>query len=130
VRDDIFTDDLAIEYNRLFFANIRYVLAEQKYVDWVFKTSFVKAQHNVGKLEQKLTFRNDNLPNYQEYVEEVKPYKTKLREYLSSYEGQDNSQSIVTDFDLPPRYVETESRIRPFQTRLADSVIDIRCYRY
>ena len=34
---------------------------EQPNVDWLFKTSFVKAKHNIGELEQKVTFQNDNL---------------------------------------------------------------------
>ena len=116
VRDDILVDDLAGEYNGLFFASLRYVFAEQNFVDWAFKTSFVKAQHNVGELEQKLTFSNDNLASYEEYVKEVKPYKTKVREYLSTYDNRDNTETVVTDFDLPPRFVESEQKILPFKT--------------
>jgi hypothetical protein len=121
IRDQIFTDNLAIEYNKLFFASLRYVFAEQNYVDWAFKTSFVKAKHNVGKLEQKLTFSNDNLASYEKYVREVKPYKTKIREYLSSYENQDNSQTVTTDFDLNPRFKDSEQKILPFKTRIRDN---------
>ena len=47
----------------------------------MFKTSFIKAKHNIGELKQKVTFQNDNLASYQNYIEEVKPYKTKIREY-------------------------------------------------
>jgi len=108
IRDNVFVDDLALEYNNLFFASLRYVFSEQSYVDWAFKTSFIKAKHNVGNLEQKLNFQNDNLANYEDYIKEVKPYKSKIREYLSSYENLDQSQSIVTDFDLPPRSVNGE----------------------
>ena len=35
-------NDLAIEYNQLFFSSIRYILAEQINVNWVFKSSFIK----------------------------------------------------------------------------------------
>jgi len=111
IRDDIFVDDLALEYNKLFFSSLRYVFAEQNYVDWAFKTSFIKAQHNVGELDQKINFQNDNLPSYEKYIKEVKPYKTKIREYLSSYEKIDNSQSMTTDFDLPPLYIEGTDNI-------------------
>lgn len=104
IRDNIFVDQLEVEWNKLFFASVRYALAEQNNIDWIFKTSFVKAKHNVGELSQKITFKNDNLENYQDYVEEVKPYKSKIREYVSSYEGLDLTKSSVTDFDLPPRY--------------------------
>ena len=104
IRDELFVDELSVEYNKLFFASLRYVFTEQNYVDWAFKTSFIKAKHNVGTLEQRTTFQNDNLPSFEEYVREVKPYKTKIREYLSAYDALDNTQSIVTDFDLAPFY--------------------------
>lgn len=125
VRDNIFVDDLALEYNRLFFASLRYVLSEQNYIDWAFKTSFVKAQHNVGELEQKITFRNDNLPNYEDYVKEVKPYRSSIREYLSSYEKIDRTSSVVTDFDLAPRFVNTENKILPYRTQLSGNSVNL-----
>ena len=104
VRDKIFIDELAVEYNKLFFASMKYVFNEQLFVDWAFKTSFVTATHNVGELSQKTVFKNDNLSNYQDFVNEAKPYKTKVREYISSYESNEQSQSLTTDFDLPPTY--------------------------
>ena len=83
LRDKIFIEELDVEYNKLFFASIRYALSEEKLNDWVFKTSFVKAQHNVGELQQKRSFKNDNLANFEDYIAEVKPYKSKIREYVS-----------------------------------------------
>ena len=113
IKDEIFIDDLAIEYNQLFFASLRYVFAEQTNVDWAFKTSFVKAKHNTGELQQKINFQNDNLPSYEDYLKEAKPFKTKLREYVSAYEKLEPSESVITDFDLPPRYDSTYGRILP-----------------
>jgi hypothetical protein len=43
LRDDLFIDELAVEYNTLFFTGLRKVLSEQTYVDWMFKTSFINA---------------------------------------------------------------------------------------
>ena len=62
LRDDIFINDLAVHYNELFFASLRYAFSEQPMVDWAFKTSFLKAKHNAGDLTQKITFQNDSLP--------------------------------------------------------------------
>ena len=104
IRDEIFINDLDIEYNQLFFANLRYVHSEQSLVDWAFKTSFVKGKHNVGELAKKVVYKNDNLENYQDYISEVKPYKSKVREYISAYESTDETPLSVTDFDLPATY--------------------------
>jgi len=104
LRDSIYIGDLAAEYNELFFASVRYALSEQTSLDWVFKTSFVRAKHNLGTLAQKVTYQNDNLENYQDYVNEVKPYSSKVREYISSYNQVEPTNSLITDFDVPPSY--------------------------
>ena len=123
IRDDLLVDELEVEYNKLFFSSIKYVLSEQLYVDWLFKTSFVKAKHNTGELEQRTTYQNDNLNNYEDYLLEVKPYKTKLREYVSDYEKLDSNPNMVTDFDLPPVYNNTFNSISPIPTKAIDNVV-------
>lgn len=123
IRDKIFVDNLAVYYNELFFASLRYVFHEQQYVDWAFKTSFLKAKHNVGELSQKVTFQNDNLPSYEEYIKEVKPFKTKIREYISAYEKTDYAYNVVTDFDLSPRYVDNRGKIITDQVKVLDNEI-------
>ena len=117
IKDDIFVEELAIEYNKLFFASIRYVLSEQNYVDWLFKTSFLRAKHNVGSLHEDVTFNNDYLPSYQDYISEVKSFKSKIREYISSYEKVDNTNTRVTDFDLAPYYDDEIGAIVPFEVK-------------
>jgi len=124
IRDNIFVGSLKIEYNQLFMSAIRYVLAEQSNADWLFKTSFVKAKHIKGTLNQDdITFNNDNLESYQDFVEEFKPYKTKLREFVSNYDVRDNTSSLTTDFDLSPAYSTETKRIEPSSARIQDGVI-------
>ena len=123
LRDDILIDDLAVEYNKLFFSSVRYAFSEQKYVDWAFKTSFMKAKHNIGDLKQKITFQNDNLSSYEDFVAEAKPYKTKIREYLTSYTKTDPTNSSVTDFDLPPAYNVQDGKIVPSALKIKDDAV-------
>jgi len=123
LRDDILITDLATEYNQLFFASLRYILSEQQRVDWLFKTSFISAKHNLGKLEQKINFVNNKLPSYEAYVNEVKPYTTKIREFVSAYQNLDNTNSSVTDFDNAPYYNSTTKRIETSNTIVQDGVL-------
>jgi len=102
IKDKIFVDNLRVEYLKLFFSSLRYVLHEQIFIDWAFKTSFVKATHNVGELKEKVTYNNDNLSSFEDYINEVKPYRTKIREYVSSYNKTDYARQSTTDFDLIP----------------------------
>ena len=102
LKNKVFVDTLKQTYLDLFFACLRYAFSEQTYLDWAFKTSFVRAQHNVGELKQKVTYNNDNLADFEAYIAEVKPYRTQIREYVSEYTKVDTSKSSVTDFDLLP----------------------------
>ena len=92
-------------------------------IDWAFKTSFIKAQHNIGDLAQKVTFKNDNIENFQDYINEVKPFKTKIREYVSSYEKTDPTNSVVTDFDLPPKYNFGMKKITSSSARVKNNLL-------
>ena len=113
IKEDICIDDLSIEWNRIFFSSIKYAYSEQEYIDWAFKTSFVSATHNVGELSQPVNYTNDNLSAFQNYIEEVKPFRTTIREYTSRYTKLEDTNSSVTDFDLPPAYDPNNERILP-----------------
>jgi hypothetical protein len=123
IKNDLFIDDLLVKFNDLFFASLRYAFSEQTYIDWAFKTSFIKAKHNVGSLREDITFNNDNLPSYESYIKEVKPFGTKIREYLSAYQGLDNTSTVVTDFDLPPAYSSVDGKIIPQSVKVQDGVL-------
>lgn len=112
-KNDIFVDDLRVEWNKMFFNSVRYALSEQQSADWVFKTSFLNAIHNVGDLDQRPTFKSDNLDSYKQYIEEVKPYKTTIREYTSRYTELQANNLATTDFDLPAAYSATDGAILP-----------------
>ena len=121
LKNNILIDNLRTVYLELFFNSIRYILSEQNYVDWIFKTSFVKAQHSVGELKQKVTYNNDNLSNFEDYINEVKPYRTKIREYVSAYDKLDTNQISTTDFDVPPVY--ENNKLLPITLNVVDGVI-------
>ena len=104
IKNDIFVGELKAEFNKLFFVLINYILTEQKSVDWIFKTSFINVVHKLRKLEQFPSFIKDNQDYYLQYIEEVKPYRTQVREYLLDYSGDDLYSGDITDFDLPSYY--------------------------
>jgi hypothetical protein len=110
---NIFIDDLDAEWNKLFFTSMKYVFSEQLYVDWAFKTSFLNAVHNVGDLDQRPNYKNDNLSSFQQYLEEVKPFRTTIREYTSRYTDIDHQGAAITDFDIPPKYDKQNRQVLP-----------------
>jgi hypothetical protein len=122
VRDNILTDELRIEYINIFFNSVKYALTEHMFVDWVFKSSFIKINHNVGTLKQRITYQSDMLSSYQKYIEEVKPYKTKIREFTDTYNYVDPSNQQTTDFDLFSYYNPSSGYIE--RTSLRSAYID------
>lgn len=104
LKQDIFVDDLKDEYNIMLFSLIDYILTEQKYIDWFFKTSFVTIVSKISGLNQLPSLVKDRQKNIESYVQEVKPYRTKIREFVNAYDQIDTYQLGVTDFDLQPYY--------------------------
>jgi hypothetical protein len=123
LRDKILIDQLRVDYLKLFFASVRYVMHEQTFVDWAFKTSFVKSQHNVGELKQKVNYNSDNLEFFEEYIKEVKPYRTKIREYVSNYNKVDPTQTTISDFDLLP-VIGEDYRVSPLTVKINEDQIE------
>lgn len=99
-------------FNSLFFFMVNYILSEQKSVDWIFKTSFVSIFHQLRQLEQFPAFIQDNQTYYEDYINEVKPYRTSIREYKIDYTGNDEYYGDTTDFDIPATYISNVSGYR------------------
>ena len=59
-KNKIFTNDLQIHWNNLFFASLRYVFTEQSMLIGHLK-QVTPTKHNIGELRQKVNFQNDNL---------------------------------------------------------------------
>ena len=107
IQNDIFIDSLTTNFNSLFFFLINYILTEQPAVDWAFKTSFVTILHKLRKLSQPANYIPDNQTYYESYINEVKPYRTSIREYKIDYEGSDEYYGDTTDFDIPATYISS-----------------------
>ena len=121
IKNDIFIGNLKQHYLDLFIAAIKYAHSEQLFIDWAFKTSFVRATHSVGNLDQPVNYPVDNIANFEDYVSEVKPYKTKLREYINNYKNLDLGSTAISDFDLQPIYT---NQVVPINTVVANGKID------
>jgi len=101
LNEEIFIDDLAIERNRLLILTFNYILGEQIAPLWLTKTSLIDVDHVIRNLEPFQIYRLDNQDFVLNYIQEVKPYHTQIREFNLIYQGSDEYQGTVTDFDVP-----------------------------
>lgn len=90
-----------IELNQIFFAMINYVLSEQNFVDWIVKTSYITLNGFNNNIYTGELYQSDNIPDLLDYINEIKPYRTKVRQFISSRSASDNVTVQTTDFDLP-----------------------------
>ena len=107
LQNDLFVDTYKVNMNELFFRLVEYALNENTYTnDWVFKSSFISVAHKLRSLNQYNTFKYDNTTFIEKFLEEVKPYKTNIREYVSKYDKVDTFEGDTTDFDVHAFYDE------------------------
>jgi hypothetical protein len=91
-----------LELNEMFFDLIAHIHSKQDTVDWAFKTSLMTIAGYKEPLEQPPVKTVDETDNLLAYVDEVKPYHTKVREFLRSLTpAQDTASVSVSDFDKP-----------------------------
>jgi len=110
LKNDIFVDALKVNWNLLFFKAVKYALSEQKILDWAFKTSFINVTNYAGNLGQPPIYKLLDSLSYEDYILEVKPYHTQIRNFTTNYTVLEPSNSFITDFDLPSTYDSTSSR--------------------
>jgi hypothetical protein len=101
--------------NLIMFKMVKYALTEQKFLDWAFKTSFITVVNNAGALDQRPTYRLNNETYYEQYINETKPYHTKIRNFQANYTATDFTQSLTTDFDTPAVYNTLTQKFVPVQ---------------
>lgn len=99
----LYIQENTIKINELFFALLHYVNTEQDEINWAFKTTYFNIKQGADELSQTFISKADAFPNVTEYVNEQKPFTSKLRDFQDvksiSTEIIKNSS---TDFDKPP----------------------------
>lgn len=104
LKNDIFINELKVNWNLVFFKAIKYAFTEQTSIDWAFKTSLIDVTNFAGELNQPATYRLKDSAFYEEYLNEVKPYRTQVRKFTTNFVNTETSETTVTDFDFPSYY--------------------------
>jgi hypothetical protein len=97
-RDDIFVDTYQSYYNRLFFAMVKFIYTEQNNVDWIAKSTYLHIDNlEIAGLSQLPYYKEDQIEHFISYINEVKPYRTKLREVFDTRRVADEISSTGED---------------------------------
>jgi hypothetical protein len=121
LRDNVFATTSV--WNDLFFEMVKYAYVEQGQLSWAFKSTYLFIEKQERDLQQFAGFSPDNFDRILEYMNEVKPYNAKIREYKDGKTADIEviGQGAIGDADKPP-YVDPVSG----ETRVLDenSVVD------
>lgn len=98
LKEDIFINSLKVNWNLLFFKAVKYALSEQKSLDWAFKTSFINVVNTAGELNQPPVYKLQNSSSYEQYINEVKPYHTQVRNYTTEYSVIEPTNTEVVEY--------------------------------
>ncbi len=124
IYNDIFVGEHEVEKNLWFLHMIKYALSEVKYSDWAFKTSFIEVSQTQRALTQIPILQKDNQDLIREYIEEIKPYHTKISEFVLRYDRSEHAQLNTTDFDLPAYFNFATGKYRsPTGATVEDEII-------
>ena len=98
---DTFKDQVL--WNKLFFGLLKHAYVEQGQLDWAFKTSYLYVEKEETDLIQFNGFRPENFNKVLEYMNEVKPYTSKIREYKDGKSAPIEfiNNQMISDFDRP-----------------------------
>jgi hypothetical protein len=110
LRSNVFISDKLGKQNEVLFALVRYIASEQSHYDWLFKTTYMNVIQQDTTLTQKASFEKDPFSDIRTYIEEVKPYKAKIRDFLSKKSpARENANLAMTDFTSTSDYTINNS---------------------
>jgi hypothetical protein len=83
---------------------LEYAYGEHSGLDWAFKTSYVFVEKEETDLIKFAGFKPDNFEKVLEYMNEVKPYSSKIREYKDGKNPplEYIKDQMISDYDKPP----------------------------
>ena len=101
LKDNVFLN--TEKFNEVFFELLKYAIGEQAELDWAFKTSYIYIEKEEEDLVQRVGFKPDNFASVIEYMNEVKPYTAKIREYKDGKRAplEYINNQMVSDYDVP-----------------------------
>ena len=113
IRYDVYIGQFTPLYADMWFTMLNYINSEQNNLDWAFKTTYIKAvlRHSLEK-NTKL-FVIDKIDDVIDYINDVKPFHTKLRNLYTERDFTDYVN--VTVEELQPAQMTITERLDKFE---------------
>lgn len=102
IRNNIFVGSHVVSQNILFFKMVNHAHATNCIVDWAFKTSYLFVVGFSENIEQTPIYTGDGFEAMIAYINEAKPYHTKIKDIMRTFATVvDSADATVIDWDNP-----------------------------
>ena len=125
-------DNTINDPNDIFFTMLNRIFHEQELVDWAFKTSFINPRGFAEPLVATPYYTTSKINSLLEYINEIKPYHAKIRQFVDWKTHQDVWINNTSDFDKPPYNdpVVGPRILEPYNVVDANIMISNQSYKY
>jgi hypothetical protein len=97
LRFDIFVGQYQPLYADMWFTMLNYINSEQNNVDWAFKSTYIKAVIKHSLTKNTKLFELDRIDDVIDYINDVKPFHTKMRNLYTQRDHIDNVKVTATE---------------------------------
>jgi hypothetical protein len=104
LKKDIFVQYHKLKMNKLFFSIIDYTLSSFAQTNWIRKTTYVKVEIDSQIDTTSRAYKKDNLVNALGYIQDIKPFHTKISTVKTNYKVIDEATLTITE---TPKHVIT-----------------------
>ena len=101
INKELFTNDLLIYRNESLILMFQFIYSEFSSPSWLVKTSYINVDHVISGLYPYQLYQPGNQTFVSDYLNDVKPYHVQTLNFNLIYEGLNDYQGALTDFDLP-----------------------------
>ena len=125
IRDYLLNNEYRTSFKSIISLMLDTIVQQNISTDWLMKTSFIDIYNRVRGLDQLPVYLPQPENIVTDFFAEVKPYHTKLKQYIAKYDNNNNLdivQTNTTDFDLQPYFNASIKQYRsPQQSNILDS---------
>jgi hypothetical protein len=93
----IWVNEQAYHFTAFWFAMATYILTEQNEVDWLFKSSYISYIAKTEIENKNSEFFNQNIDEMFDYINAVKPFRTKLKDAYVESSANETCATTVND---------------------------------
>jgi hypothetical protein len=114
LREDVFIGAFKDYFNVWWFSVINYVLSEHSYIDWLYKTTYITVYVETPLDRQARHYTRNNVDEVIGYVNQIKPFHTKVKEVFDIYPSREVAELAVSDnmiSNITIKYPMTEAEL-------------------